>query len=111
MKCSALLPVRIAEFVDAEGILWLPAGFDNSAFHVCDPVSIQVLRAIALQPLPVMVPDGGSVDAVRVLFKAGLVKAVIPRPQRTVDGYEQLPAMVTEITHLGRMMLRRFPKP
>lgn len=58
-----------------------------------------------------MVPDGGSVDAVRVLFKAGLVKAVIPRPQRTVDGYEQLPAMVTEITHLGRMMLRRFPKP
>ncbi|OUM00820.1 hypothetical protein [Variovorax sp. JS1663] len=68
-----------------------------------------VLREIASRPLPAMIAGGGHVDGVRVLVAAGLVKATIPPPQRTMDGYEQLPAMVTEITSLGRMMLRRFP--
>ena len=40
---------------------------------------------------------------------AGHVKAVIPKPIRTLDGFEQPPATVTEITSLGQSMLRRFP--
>lgn len=69
-----------------------------------------VLREIASRTLPAMVAGGGNVDGVRILVAAGLVKATIPPPERTPDGYEQLPALVTEITSLGRMMLKRFPK-
>ncbi len=68
-----------------------------------------VLRDVASQPLPAMISGGGNVDGVRVLVAAGLVKATIPPPKRTRDGYEQLPAMVTEITSLGWMMMKRFP--
>ena len=50
-----------------------------------------------------------SVDALRVLSMSGHVKAAIPKPMRTLDGYAQPPAMVNEITSLGRTMLRRFP--
>ncbi|MDM0073182.1 hypothetical protein QTH90_02235 [Variovorax sp. J2P1-59] len=68
-----------------------------------------LLHRLAAQVLPVAVTGGAQVDAVRVLNMAGHVKAVIPRPVRTLDGYEQPPATVTEITSLGRSMLRRFP--
>ncbi len=53
--------------------------------------------------------DGCDVDALRVLRLAGHVKAVIPKPVRTLDGYGQPPAEVTAITALGRQMIERFP--
>ena len=46
----------------------------------------------------------------RVLCMAGHVKAVIPKPLRTLDGYTQPPATVNEITSLGRSMIKRFPR-
>jgi hypothetical protein len=67
-----------------------------------------VLRNIASQELPAMIGGGSNVDGVRILVAAGLVKATIPRPERGLNGYEQLPALVTEITGMGRSMLRCF---
>jgi hypothetical protein len=72
-------------------------------------VALFLLHRLAAQELPVAVSGGELVDAVRVLSLAGHVKASIPKPLRTLDGYEQPPAVVTEITRLGRDMLRRFP--
>jgi len=68
-----------------------------------------LLHRLSEQQLPVAVSGGAMVDAVRVLNLAGHVKATIPRPIRTIDGYEQPPATVTEITSLGRSMVKRFP--
>ncbi|MGJ7509627.1 hypothetical protein [Variovorax sp. GT1P44] len=68
-----------------------------------------LLHRLAAQALPVAVTGGAQVDAVRVLSMAGHVKAEIPKPIRTLDGFEQPPATVTEITSLGHSMLRRFP--
>ena len=71
-------------------------------------MSMLVLRKIASQELPVLVAGGSNVDGVRILVAAGLIKATIPPPARRSAGYEQLPALVTEITGMGRTMLRRF---
>ena len=68
-----------------------------------------LLHRLAAQELPVAVSSGAQVDALRILSLAGHVKATIPKPVRTLDGYEQPPAVVTEITSLGRSMLKRFP--
>jgi hypothetical protein len=68
-----------------------------------------LLHRLAAQELPIAVTTGAQVDAVRVLSLAGHVKATIPKPIRTLDGYEQPPAIVNEITSLGRSMLKRFP--
>lgn len=67
-----------------------------------------LLRHLASQELPVEIAGREDIDRVRVLVDAGLVKAVIPAPIRTYDRDEQLPANVTEITRMGRQMLRRF---
>ncbi|MDM0034200.1 hypothetical protein QTI33_18850 [Variovorax sp. J22P271] len=64
---------------------------------------------MAAEDLPVAVAGGAEIDALRVLSLAGHVKATIPKPMRTLDGYAQPPALVNEITSLGRTMLRRFP--
>ncbi len=53
--------------------------------------------------------SGGDVDTVRILNMAGHIKATIPKPVRTLDGYDQPPATVLAITSLGRSMLKRFP--
>ena len=68
-----------------------------------------LLHRLAAQQLPVAVIDGAQIDAVRVLSMAGHVKAVIPKPLRTLDGHTQPPAVVNEITSLGRSMIKRFP--
>jgi len=68
-----------------------------------------MLHKLASQALPATVVGGAPVDAVRVLVLAGLVKATIPKPKRTADGYERPTASVTEITYMGRSMLNRFP--
>jgi hypothetical protein len=68
-----------------------------------------LLHRLAAQELPVAVSSGAQVDALRILSLAGHVKATIPKPVRTLDGYEQPAAIVTEITSLGRSMLKRFP--
>ncbi len=70
---------------------------------------MHLLHRLAAQELPVAVTTGAHVDAIRVLSLAGHVKATIPKPVRTLDGYEQPPAIVNEITSLGRSMLKRFP--
>lgn len=70
-----------------------------------------LLHRLAAQELPVAVTAGAEVDAVRVLSMAGHIKAMIPKPLRTLDGYIQPPATVNEITSLGRTMLKRFPQP
>lgn len=72
---------------------------------------MNLLHRLAAQELPVAVSSGEQIDALRVLSLAGHVRAQIPRPVRTLDGYEQPPATVTEITSLGRSMLKRFPLP
>ena len=72
---------------------------------------MNLLHRLAAEQLPIAVAGGGQVDALRVLNMAGHVKAQIPKPVRTLDGYEQPPATVVEITSLGRSMLRRFPAP
>jgi hypothetical protein len=70
---------------------------------------MNLLHRLAVQELPIAVVGGAQVDALRVLNLAGHVKAQIPKPVRTIDGYEQPPAMVNEITSLGRSMIKRFP--
>lgn len=70
---------------------------------------MHLLHRLAAQELPVAVTSGAQVDAVRVLSLAGHVRASIPKPIRTLEGYQQPPAVVNEITSLGRSMLRRFP--
>lgn len=72
---------------------------------------ITLLHRLAEHDLPIAVNNGGDVDALRVLSLAGHVKATIPKPVRTLDGYDQPPATVTAITSLGRSMMRRFPRP
>jgi len=68
-----------------------------------------LLHRLAAEHLPIAVSGGEHVDAVRVLSLAGHIKASIPKPVRTLDGFEQPAAVVSEITALGRSMLRRFP--
>ncbi|RST53289.1 hypothetical protein [Variovorax sp. MHTC-1] len=71
---------------------------------------ITLLHRLAEQDLPVAVNQGSDVDAVRVLSLAGHVKATIPKPVRTLDGYDQPPATVMAITSLGLSMIKRFPR-
>jgi hypothetical protein len=73
-------------------------------------VSISLLHRLAEQELPVAVSRGDDIDAVRILTLAGHVKALIPRPLRTLEGYEQPPATVMALTSLGLSMLKRFPR-
>ncbi|MET0208160.1 MAG: hypothetical protein ABW220_03915 [Burkholderiaceae bacterium] len=55
--------------------------------------------------------DDEEVEAVRVLVMAGHAKASVPEPIRTLSGHDQPPAVVTEITALGRVFLERFAAP
>lgn len=71
---------------------------------------MNLLHRLAAQELPISVVGGAEVDAVRVLRMAGHIKADIPRPLRTLNGYTQPPATVHEITSLGRTMIKRFPR-
>ncbi|WP_213955561.1 MULTISPECIES: hypothetical protein [unclassified Variovorax] len=71
---------------------------------------LNLLHRLADQKLPVAVTHGRDVDSVRVLALAGHVKASIPKPVRTLDGFDQPPAVVASITSLGRSMIKRFPR-
>jgi hypothetical protein len=73
-------------------------------------VPLNLLHRLSENNLPIAVAGGGNIDALRVLSMAGHVMAVIPRPVRTLSGYDQPPATVNAITPLGRQMLRRFPR-
>jgi hypothetical protein len=59
--------------------------------------------------LPVYLTTGDDIDRLRVLMLAGLVKGEIDPPVRTLSGHAQPPALVLEITRMGRMMASRFP--
>ena len=72
-------------------------------------MSMNLLRDLASQALPVEISDPGNIDAVRILIAAGLVVAMVPRPLRTKNRFEQPPATVTKVTRLGKQMLQRFP--
>ena len=71
---------------------------------------LNLLHLLSDNKLPIAVVGGGNIDALRVLSMAGHVNAVIPRPVRSLTGYDQPPATVNAITPLGRKMLRRFPR-
>ncbi|MEJ8820940.1 hypothetical protein WKW80_02670 [Variovorax humicola] len=71
---------------------------------------INLLHRLSEQDLPVAVTRGKDVDSVRVLALAGHIKATVPKPVRTLDGYDQPPAVVASITSLGRSMIKRFPR-
>jgi len=73
-------------------------------------VVLNLLHLLSEHTLPIAVAGGADIDALRVLSLAGHVTAVIPRPVRTLTGYDQPPATVKAITPLGRKMLRRFPR-
>jgi len=70
-----------------------------------------LLHQLAQAQLPVNLFSGEEVDRLRVLQLAGHVKAVIPLPVRTLQGYDQPPATVQAVTPLGQRMIRRFPSP
>jgi len=74
-------------------------------------MSMELLHRLARYALPIAVVEGEDVDGVRFLVLAGHVRAEVPRPVRTLNGYHQPPATVHAITSLGRQMLRRFPLP
>ena len=70
---------------------------------------LQLLHQLANRHLPAVVVDDDEVEAVRLLVMAGHAKASVPAPVRTLSGHDQPPAVVTEITPLGRVFLERFP--
>ena len=72
---------------------------------------ITLLHRLAAATLPCNIEGGRNVDAVRILVMAGHIKATIPVPVRTLDGYVQPIATVTAITPLGQTMLRKFVPP
>lgn len=72
-------------------------------------MSFLLLHKLAKLSLPAAVTSGEEIDGLRILSLAGLVKADIPPPQRTLTGYDQPPGTALEITRLGRSMLHRFP--
>ena len=72
-------------------------------------MSLKLLHRLKNEKLPVYLNDGADIDMLRVMILAGLVKGTIAAPVRTLSGHIQPPAMVTEITRIGRMMASRFP--
>lgn len=74
-----------------------------------ESVSLILLNKLAKAPLPATVTSGEEIDGLRILSLAGLVKASIPPPQRTLTGYDQPAGLALEITRLGHSMLQRFP--
>ncbi len=73
-------------------------------------MTLTLLHLLAEETLTIAVSKGEHIDALRMLSLAGHVLASIPRPIRTLSGYDQPPATVTSITALGWQMLRRFPR-
>ena len=74
-------------------------------------MSITLLHRLAAATLPCNIDGGSNVDAVRILVMAGHIKAIIPAPVRTLDGYVQPIATVTAVTPMGQTMLKRFVPP
>jgi hypothetical protein len=72
-------------------------------------MSIKFLHRLMEEQLPIHLTSGADIDMLRVLILAGLVKGEIPLPVRTLTGHAQPPAVVLEITRIGRMMASRFP--
>ena len=67
---------------------------------------ISLLHKIANEKLPVMVEGSAGVDCVQILALGGHVIAEVGEPVRTPLGWVSQRAVVKEITHLGRRMLR-----
>lgn len=78
--------------------------------HDTPAVTLTLLHRLSEETLPIAVSGGKNIDALRVLTLAGHVSATIPRPLRTLTGYDQPPATVSAITRLGWQMLRKFPR-
>ncbi|RZL90189.1 MAG: hypothetical protein EOP82_16420 [Variovorax sp.] len=62
------------------------------------------------RPLPVTVERKESVDVLRSLVAAGLVKAQIPEPTHKAGRTDQPPAVVTAITPAGRRWRAKLHK-
>jgi len=69
-------------------------------------MSISLLRDLALLDLPATIDRADDIDALRSLVAGGMIKADIPPAVRHLGALTQPPATVTEITRLGRSMLR-----
>ncbi len=74
-------------------------------------MSLKLLHRLLKEELPVHLADGADIDMLRVMILAGMAKGTIPPPVRTLSGHVQPPAVITEITRIGRMMASRFPQP
>lgn len=72
-------------------------------------MSLKLLHRLKNEKLPVHLTDGADIDMLRVMILAGLARGTIAAPVRTLSGHIQPPAVVTEITRIGRMMASKFP--
>ncbi|MBN8746857.1 Uncharacterised protein [Xylophilus ampelinus] len=73
---------------------------------------LELLHALARAPLPLRITDPADIDKLRALQAAGQVRAQIPPARQGLGGQEeQPPAVVFEITRLGRMAVQTFRPP
>lgn len=72
-------------------------------------MSFRLLQRLMQAQLPIYLTTGEDIDKLRVLMLAGLVKGDIEAPVRTLSGHTQPPAVVYEITPIGRVMASKFP--
>lgn len=73
---------------------------------------LELLHALSRARLPVQVCEPSDIDKLRALQAAGQVRAQIPPARQGLGGQEeQAPAVVLEITRLGRMAVQAFRPP
>lgn len=76
----------------------------------CRPIDL--LHRLARTKLPIRVDDCGEIEILRVLKLGGTIKAAIPETRTQPGGLDtaqrQPPAIVAEITSIGRILLERF---
>jgi len=72
-------------------------------------MALTMLHILSTTELPLTVKGGSDVDAVHILLLGGHVQANMAKAVRAPTGWEHPTATVTEITKIGRRMLRVFP--
>lgn len=69
-----------------------------------------MLHILATKKLPLTVTGGSDVDAVHILLLGGHVEANLGKAVRSPTGWEHPTATVTQITRIGKRMLKVFPE-
>ena len=67
---------------------------------------LDTLKLLAVSTLPKRITDLNKIDHIAILHLAGHIKAEIPEPCIASGRLVQLPATVTAITALGRLILK-----